>query len=356
LPVLGLTRTFAVSGSVLGVLGIWTLWRDKRELHGIAPILIATILAALLFAQLRAPDVPSGFRLLESIESSYQSSRIIEGETDGGRERRLQVNEGFDSFQSVWREEAGLLPLGYYFNLFVLPPWWSERKSDWRVLVLGLAGGTTWRVFAGTLPPNMSLRSTGVEIDAAVVGLGERWMNLPKEDRSRQVLGGWDARAALHQLTESFDEVILDAYANQMEIPAHLTTVEFFGEIRAHLDSGGWLCVNIGSFGLSDPVVEAIGGTVAQAFNQGVLVVHVPFSRNCVLFARKNSRPPDLLGGRQQFERSKVAALLSSIALPSMFQWYEPKQGAVLTDDYNPIEDLQRRSIREGPQRMLGRP
>ena len=35
--------------------------------------------------------------------------------------RFLQVNEGFDSFQSVWQSEPGLLPEGFYYDAFALP-------------------------------------------------------------------------------------------------------------------------------------------------------------------------------------------------------------------------------------------
>ena len=76
-------------------------------------------------------------------------------------------------------------------------------------------------------------------------------------------------------------------YANSMEVPAHLSTVEFFREVESVLTEDGWLCVNAAGFGFEDPVVVALARTVAAAWGQDVLLVRVPFSRNCVLFARR---------------------------------------------------------------------
>jgi spermidine synthase len=352
LPVLGLTRTFLVCGGILGALAVWVLWQSRRGGVDRAMGFLAPVPIAWFLARLGSPDVPEGFKLLESVESSYQSSRIIEGDVDGVRWRRLQVNEGFDSFQSVWREEPGPLPMGYYYNLFALPPWWSASVPRWRVLVLGIAGGTSWRVFENALPAGTELESTGVEIDPAIVGLGERWMQLPRADPERRILADWDARTALRQVEGEFEEVVLDAYANQMEIPAHLTTVEFFREVRSRLVPGGWLCVNIGAFGLTDPIVEAVSGTVARAFEQRALVVRVPFSRNCVLFARRGDLPPDPSAARTTSRSAALDTVMASIALPGASRWYDSIDSLVLTDDLNPIEELQRRSILEGPERL----
>jgi spermidine synthase len=356
LPVIGLTRTFLIAGSVLAATGAWLVWRERARAATAAMLFLACISSAWRLSRLRAPDVPDGFRLLESAESFYQSSRVIEGEVDGALLRRLQVNEGLDSFQSVWQAAEGPLPPGYYYNVFALPPLWSELTADWNVLVLGLGGGTAWRVLAGALPVGTTLHTTGVEIDPAIIRLGQTWMDLPRDEASRRVLAGWDARPALHRVGESFDEIVLDAYANQMEIPAHLSTVEFFREVRSHLRTGGWLCVNVGAFGLADPVAEALGGTVASAFDERVLLVRVPFSRNCALFARNAmplAEPAPLQRGRADETLVMIAA---AIALPSAHRWFEPSSNVVLTDDRNPIDDLQRTSIRRGAELMAGRP
>lgn len=89
---------------------------------------------------------PDGVRVIAEGESTYQSVRVVEDSRWGSALRLLQVNEGLDSFQSVWAATPGLLGLGYYYDLFALPEcWWSGEPRTWKVLVLGLGAGTTFR-------------------------------------------------------------------------------------------------------------------------------------------------------------------------------------------------------------------
>jgi hypothetical protein len=69
----------------------------------------------------RLPDLPPTDVLLAARESTYQSVRVVERVDGGNRMRFLQVNESLGSFQSVWSEQGGFLPDGYYYNFFVFP-------------------------------------------------------------------------------------------------------------------------------------------------------------------------------------------------------------------------------------------
>jgi hypothetical protein len=159
------------------------------------------------------------------------------------------------------------------------------------------------------------------------------------------VLAGWDARAALRALSEEgrvFDQVVVDSYANQVEIPAHLCTIEFFAEVRGALREGGTCAVNVGGFGLDDPVVRAVGHALARAFGEEALGVRVPFSRNVVLFARRDAVPPE--PGSDAFTGGLGAA---ARCVPEGWSWYgtNPKLKWWLRDGFAPIEDLQRASL-----------
>jgi spermidine synthase len=213
--------------------------------------------------------------------------------------------------------------------------------------VLGLGAGTAWRVIEGTLPPDTRLVAEGVEIDPVVVELGREHMDLPPDSPERRTLAGWDARAALRQLPlETYDEIVLDTYANQTEIPAHLSTLELFTEVRERLAMGGWLVANVGGFGLDDPVVEAMARTAAAAFAPDrVLALRVPFSRNCILVARRGDDPPEPGSAAWQVAHEGLAGLLAPMALEGAWRWFPCGAGALLTDDRNPIEAIQRRSI-----------
>ncbi len=356
LPTLGIARTFAASGIVLAVLGACVLVAARRRTVA-ASLALAAIAGAVLGRGGSTPGPGEGWTVLDRAESRYQSLRVVEGEDAGRTMRRLQVNEGFDSFQSVWQEQAGWLPDGYYYNLFALPPWWSAGKESgsepWRLCVLGLGAGTAWRVLEGALPPDRRLEAVGAEIDPGVVAMGAKWFDLPISRDDRRVLAGWDARVALDASRARFDEIVLDAYANQMEIPEHLCSKEFFEDVRRKLVPGGWLCVNVGGFGLRDPVVEAVACTAAAAFDARLLALRVPFSRNCVLFVRAGAEPPEPAGAGWSVGGAALSSRLHALAVPGASRWFSPGSGAVLTDDRNPIAALQRESIEHGKERWL---
>lgn len=345
IPTLGLRVTFLGAAALLAMFGAWLCWTESRRALALAALAGVGALCAVRHDGLRAAD---GYRLLEARESRYQSVRVVEGEEFGALVRKLQINEGLDSFQSVWRAESGLLPEGYYYNYFVPPAWWSARTDRWRVLVLGLGAGTAWRVLDGSLPANCRLESDGVEIDDAIVDLGRRWMNLPMSSSALHTWSGWDGRAALAGLHGPYDEIVLDAYANQTEIPAHMASVEFFRELSERLAPDGWLCLNVGGFGLRDPVVVAMGETVAEALHQRVLGICVPFSRNCVLYARKDRAAPAPTDAIWKTGEARIDALLASFAIPGTFDFFAPGGRNVLHDDRSDIERRQRASLSRG--------
>ncbi len=347
LPVLGLRWTYVAAAAALFLCALAV---GRRGTGARVFVLCALgFLGALIAGGAAGPRTSEGTELLAARESRYQSLRVLESAGERGPFRRLAVNEGLDSFQSVWQPAAGLLPPGYYYNLFALPPWWSRADGTWKLLVLGLGAGTSVRVLEGALPPGCELDSSGVEIDRAVIDLGAEWFELERGPL-RRVYAPLDARVFVGASEERFDEIVLDTYANNMEIPAHLSSVEFFRELRERLAPGGWLAVNAAGFGLSDPVVEAVAGTLSSAFGSRVLGVRVPFARNCVLFARADgaiAHPED--DGWMQGS-GQVAALLDALRLPGSWRWYESAPDA-LSDDRNPIDRLQRASVRRGRER-----
>src|SRR6185503_15272998 len=161
--------------------------------------------------------------------------------------------------------------------------------ETWRVLVLGLGAGTVIRVFADE--ERTGIRFIGVELDPAVVELGRELFEL-REDENVHVRTGLDARVALLAEHGPFEQIVLDCYSNQVEIPAHLCTLEFFADLKVRLAEGGWLTANLGGFGFDDPVVATVARTCADAFGAPVLLVRVPKARNYMLVARKHADLP----------------------------------------------------------------
>lgn len=362
LPGLGLRSSFLLLAGLLAAAGLAALLlgRARAAAVGGGAVLLAGLGLSAWLGGMALPE-PEGSRVLAQGESAYQWVRVLETENYGPRGetmRQLQVNEGLDSYQSLWKAEPGLLGTGefYYYDPFALPAWWARAEGPWRVLVLGLGGGTALRVIEGASPPGLEPSFTGVELDPLVVAFGAEHLDLEPDAPNRRILDDLDARVALQALPGPFEQIVLDVYANQFEVPPHLSTVEFFRELRERLAPGGWLAANAGGFGFDDPVVAALANTCAAGFESPVLVLRVPGSRNYVLFARRDAPLPIPGGPEWSAEGAVPAVLLPRLELAGAWRLVEPGGSPVLTDDWNPIEKLQLRSLAEGRARARGEP
>ncbi|MEC8511105.1 MAG: fused MFS/spermidine synthase [Planctomycetota bacterium] len=356
IPTLGIAATYVLASlSLLGVGALLVLRAGRPGAANRAAAGLTVLLCGAALGTDAASRAHSGEgALLAAVESPMQSIRAVEVEgPDGAPMRILRVNEALDSFQSVWVPTPGLLPEGYYYNLFALPVGWTalERGQDperWRALVIGLGAGTAVRVLEGVVPAGTALETVGVEVDEAVLRIAQEHFELEAEAPGRVAAGGLDGRAALAFMEGSFDQIILDAYANNMEVPHHLATVEAFRAYRKRLSAGGWLTVNVGGFGPQDPIVQALSASVAAAFGDEVFLGRVPLSRNWVIFARRDGRVPRpgerSFGSRPATLPYGLGRLVATLEVPGA--WVRSGSGAgPLRDDIGSTATLQARSI-----------
>jgi spermidine synthase len=105
-----------------------------------------------------------------------------------------------------------------------------------------LGGGafTLARYIAATRP-----RSTQqvIEIDARLISFVRRELPLEKGWRIRVRCG--DAREALARIPDGWADVVITDVFGGARTPAHLTSVEFAGEVRRVLRPGGFYAVNV---------------------------------------------------------------------------------------------------------------
>src|SRR5262249_30319815 len=143
-----------------------------------------------------------------------------------------------------------------------------------RVLVLGLGAGTMARQ-AKRLDPGLDVE--GVELDPRLLDLGREWFDLPVDVR----LQAADARLALQLEGTPRGAILVDCYSEQIYLPPHLATREFFQLLRARLLPGGVAALNLSGRTREDPVVAAVAGTFAAVF-PGATMARVPGTRNWI--------------------------------------------------------------------------
>jgi hypothetical protein len=159
-----------------------------------------------------------------------------------------------------------------------------------------------------------------------------------------------DARLFLRSTTEQYDIIWLDVFARHL-IPFHLTTQEFFAEVRAHLRPNGVLAVNLASSGdgpdrqRAYAVVETLRAVFPLIESLGVKGpwrTPQPGAENLIFFAGTpvaSMRQPafsvrlnDLIA-----QRRMPVEVPSLLAAGRRSDW---PRGIVLTDDYVPYDLL----------------
>src|SRR5262249_13833758 len=123
----------------------------------------------------------------------------------------------------------------------------------------------------------------GVEIDPGIIDVGARFFDMNAQKMPTLTVYAQDGRYELNQLDKRYSVIAVDAYRPPY-IPWHLTTVEFFQEIRAHLTDEGVVAINVGRTQTDRRLVDAMTATLLQVF-PSVHAMDVPISFNTILVA-----------------------------------------------------------------------
>jgi len=220
----------------------------------------------------------------------------------------------------------------------------DKPQGDVQVLSLGCAAGSILRVMHAVLGER--LVAVGVDLDPVVLELGRRWFHMPENGPRFQAIGDLDARVYVERVEpqRTFDLICVDAYRNQIYVPAHLASVEFFAATRRRLAPGGVLALNVGDLSLDGPVLSAVAGTLAHVFPT-VESFRVAGSRNFLVLA--HDRKPGLLA--RSLARSKrplgfPPALWQAGLVPEASKrWSALPAGQLLTDARSSLGRLHER-------------
>jgi spermidine synthase len=260
-------------------------------------------------------------------ETQYQYARVLQFASG---ERWLQLNEGV-AVHSVYRPWS-YLTRGYWDDFLVLPTA-SGLRVPARVAILGNAAGTVARAYGHFFPET---RVDAVELDGGLTAIGKRYFDLRG---SRLHLYTADARPWLSASKARYDAIFLDAY-RQPYIPFYLVTKEFFASVRAHLNPGGIVIINVGHLPGSDALERVVSATLRSVF--GVIMRDAVSGTNSLLLASRGSLSSGRILAARGLLPSGLAGLATAVAArlgPAL------RGGSVYTDDRAPVEWLTDLSI-----------
>lgn len=342
LSLLGTQSLVAWLGVVQVGLGIWWLIRGTGVRPAVAGLLAVALgsLGAGALSPIQVLKTP-----VHQEDSPYQQVRI----RDDDLFRYLVLDRTFHAV--MWKAEPVTLFLPYSQLMVASLALVSEPK---RGLILGHGGGSLAKWLAVRWP---ELELDVVEFDPVVVRMAEEYFEYHAPPQHHVYVR--DARAFLQSSPHRYDVIWVDAFARHM-IPFHLTTTEFFSELRTHLASDGVLALNLASSGEGGDLLraDAVAQTMRESFPaiesfgvKGPWQSLPSRSENLIFFA---GRP------LEHYDQSEFAAKLASyvekrrlpveaISLLHTRRMQAWKRGVVLTDDYAPYDLLMGSSALEKP-------
>ncbi len=356
IPAIGTARTTYLIAAFLIVVGIIGL-RDWRYL------IMLLVVAGLFFyttstrGNIKVADC-FGCTMVEEAESAYNYIQIANSQSEYfGPQVNLILNEG-QAIHSIYHprfeqshDPLDLLTGGGPWDYFTVTPYFYPDRDPSTVKSLAMLGSAT-----GTVPKQF-LSAYGadalidaVEIDPKIIELGRKYFKM--EDASQDsahpnyTVHAEDARYWLATAGQTYDVIGMDAY-HQPYIPFHLTTVEFFQQVKAHLTPQGVAVVNAGKTPNGDDRLGvALAGTMRQIFPQ-VFVIDTAGFGNQILVGVNQPVGDGVLNFQKNFERMQVPVLKQVMnwslhAGPAPVREFLPTDArfAPFTDDHAPVEQL----------------
>ena len=328
------TQTLVASLGVIQVLlGLLWLQQGSAKAMKLAGLALTGLLV--LGWQLLGQTPPVA-GLVHQEDSPYQQVRV----RDDDLFRYLVLDRTWHAV--MWRADPTTLFLPYSQLMVAAVALVQEPK---RGLILGHGGGSLAKWLALVWP---ELELDVVEFDPAVVRMAEQYFEYrPPANHHVHVK---DARVFLRDHHKTYDVIWVDAFARHL-IPFHLTTVEFFSQLRDRLNSNGVMALNLASSGEGGDLqrASAVAETLKTAFPtiesfgvKGPWRAHQTTAENLIFFG---GNPIDHMSYddmvtriQSQVEAHRLPPEATALLATRRHKPWLP--GLRLTDDYTPYDLL----------------
>ncbi len=311
IPTLGTATTILIFAAVLFIVTALGFTNRKAALLSLAAGV------PFLFPIPSMREIPGK---VYSTESAYQFIEVF----DRGPYRYLVYNDAV-GFQTVANKRSAFT--GLYYDYYSLLPLLFEPPPK-SALIIGLGGGIIANQLYYFYP---EIEVDGVEIDPKVIEIARNYFAL----RDTVKVFNQDGRIFMNLRQKKYDIVIIDAYTQQVYIPFHLTTIEFFSQVKRGLSSNGLVAMNVSSSRNDSPLLKSITNTLRLVFGH-VYHLRIPDSTDNLVLASDRSIDFAFPVGAVEKGMQGIAQYSQRFFTENTYdERYKP-----LTDDRAPIEHM----------------
>lgn len=272
IPYIGTNKTFFVFALLLNIICLFYFM--TRKINAAKHIISAIVMIALV-------AIPF------SNSYAFWTNPVLEDES---LYNYLQVSENKDSVilstnvafgvQSIYMKNRTLS--GLYYDYALMAPFFIKDAAvdkPFNVLVLGMGTGTYAKECKYFFPDS---HIDGVEIDRKIVDLSKKYFELKDNEADIYVNDG--RTFLMSKDAGKYDVIMVDAY-HDITIPFHMSTTEFFKEVKKHLNPGGVIMININMRSeKSTEIVDYLTETLKSNMNK-VYKYNVPNTTNTLVFS-----------------------------------------------------------------------
>ena len=337
LPTIGSARTLYLGAGALLVVATLGLLVTRHAGSRVVAVAVLAVVALFLLPPSGLIKPPPYGTLLAEQESVYNYIQVVQQKNG---DIHLVLNEGH-AIHSVYRADQSQPLTGGPWDYWLVAPYVNAdmRPDDvHNMLMLGSAAGTAAGLFTDVYGPKPV---DNVEIDPAVVAMGRKYFHLDEPNVNNIIQ---DARAYLRTTDKKYSIIGIDAY-RQPYIPFHLTTREFFEEVRDKLEPNGVVMINAGRTATDYRLVDAIAATMRTVYPH-VYTIDVAGTGNTMVIG---SMQDDGLAHFQANAAAIHQPLLQQVFAVSLdpnigkMREFTPADAAghpVFTDDRAPVEEV----------------
>lgn len=326
IPEAGSRLTALIFGGVLLLVGVGGLWLTNRRqgvLAAVLPVLLIPV--GLKWTQ---GNVKNYEGQIYEKESAYNYIQVVR--QDDCNYLLLNEGQGVHSFYC----DGGRVVRISVWSIMLAAPYFNPGPVHLdNMAVIGLAAGTIPKQFSQVFGP---IPIDGIELDPEIVTTGRDYFAL-NEPNINVIVG--DGRYELNRLPGRYDIITIDAYKVPY-IPWHLTTQEFFSEVKAHLSDEGVVAMNVGRAPADRRLVEAMTATLLTVFPT-VQAIDIPGSLNTILVATvQPTSPANLTANLQELPAGTSPLLQQALQTAAANLVPAVPSAIVFTDERAPVETI----------------
>lgn len=334
IPYIGTAATIYLASAVLLVFSIFGLLSTSNTRQAmVSAVMLLVVLGLMVFAPRGLIKPPERGELIYEKESAYNYIQVVQE----GKRVALMMNEG-RAIHSIYNPDE--LLTGGPWDYWAIAPYFTEGfdPSDYQSMaMIGSAAGTASHIITEVYGP---IPMDGVEIDPEIVDVGRRYFAL--DTLPSLTTHVEDGRTYLQTTgrDKKWTVIGIDAY-RQPYIPFHLTTVEFFQEVKDHLTPDGAVMINAGRTLHDTRLVEALANTMLQVY-PNVYVIDVPTMANSMVIGTASpSRIDNFAANAARVDHPVLKQIFDASLTKGNIREVKPDAAKlVFTDDKAPIEEV----------------